>query len=434
MRISVFGLGYVGVVTAACLAQDGHKVIGVDVEQSKVELINKGRAPIIEEKIEDLIQAGKRSGRLTATTDAQRGIEESDMAIVCVGTPSLTGNGGLDTRYVESVTAEIGDLIHGRPRPFLFVLRSTVLPGTTRSLVIPILEEHAGRPVGDGFDVVFHPEFLREGTSVHDFYNPPKIVVGERVPGHGAQVFDLYRSIESPCFAVSIEEAETVKYVDNAFHAVKITFANEIGQFCQASGVDSRAVMDIFCADTKLNISSKYLRPGFAFGGSCLPKDLRALLHTARVENINLPMLEHLLPSNMAQIERVLAMVIEANVQRVGLVGLAFKPGTDDLRESPLVELAERLIGKGFTLQIWDSKVRLVQLMGSNLNYVEKRLPHLAQLLVDNVRDLDGCDLIIVGHPTHDDQVQRWLAQKKQVLDLVGKEEITHPLYSGVAW
>jgi GDP-mannose 6-dehydrogenase len=435
MELTVFGLGYVGVVTAACLAQDGHQVIGVDVAQSKVDMINRGQTPIIEEEIDKLVLQVVQSGRLAATTNAQRAVAASDMAIVCVGTPSQPSNGALDTHYVAAVAAEIGDLLRERTRPFLFVLRSTVIPGTTRSLVISTLEEHSGRPVGEGYDVVFHPEFLREGTSVKDFYDPPKIVVGERLPGGGEMVFDLYPAVNAPRFAVPIEIAEMVKYADNAFHAVKITFANEMGQLSQSLGMDSRAVMDVFCADTKLNISPKYLRPGFAFGGSCLPKDVRALLHTARSNDLALPMLENLLSSNKAQIERVLRMVLNSGTRRVGLVGLAFKPGTDDLRESPLVELAERLVGKGIGLQIWDTHVRVARLMGSNKAFLEERLPHLAQLLVDNLSALDECDLIILGHPLDLELVRAWMEQDKQIVDLVGvAQTMPHPLYQGVVW
>ncbi len=434
MDISIFGLGYVGTISGACLAHDGHRVIGVDISEAKVERINRGEAPIIEEKIGELVAEGIRSGRLSATTDAAYAIEQTDMALICVGTPSVE-NGGLDTRYVERVTAQIGELIKERARPFLFVLRSTVLPGTMGSLVIPTLEEHAGRRVGDGYEVLFHPEFLREGSAVRDFYDPPKIVVGERVPGAGQPVTDLYEGIDSPRFVTSIEVAEMVKYADNAFHAVKVTFANEIGRFCDTYGVDSRKVMDIFCADTKLNISAKYLRPGFAFGGSCLPKDVRALLYAAGSQGLSLPMLEGVLPSNKAQIEQALRSVLKNGTRKVGLVGLSFKPGTDDLRESPLVELAERLIGKGIDLEIWDDNVRDAWLVGSNKAYVEKRLPHLVQLLVNSKEELDDREMIIVGHPVAHKQIHNWVEQGIEVLDLVSSVDgIANSRYQGIVW
>jgi GDP-mannose 6-dehydrogenase len=435
MKISVFGLGYVGVVTAACLAHDGHQVVGVDVAQLKVDMINQGRSPLSEEGIDALVREGVGSGRLKATRDARQAVEESDMAIVCVGTPSSPTSGALDTTYVQNVTAEIGALLKTRCRPFLFVLRSTVVPGTTQSLIIPTLEEHAGRPVGEGYDVVFHPEFLREGTSIRDFYDPPKVVVGERVSGCGQPVFALYASLQAPQFPTSLEVAEAVKYADNAFHAVKITFANEMGQFCQAHNVDSREVMDIFCSDTKLNISPRYLRPGYAFGGSCLPKDLRALLHAAHASDLALPMFESVLPSNVVQIERVLGMVIAARVRNVGLVGLSFKPGTDDLRESPLVELAERLMGKGIMLRIWDDSVRVASLVGSNKTYIERQLPHLAEHLSESLDSLSKCDFLIVGHPVAEERLSIWLQQGIQVLDLVGSiRGVDHPNYRGVTW
>lgn len=434
MDISIFGLGYVGTVSAACLAQDGHRVIGVDISDAKVDRINRGQAPIIEAEIGELVADGVRSGRLSATTDAEYAVEQSGVALICVGTPSVD-NGGLDTQYIERVSAQIGGLISDRTRPFIFVLRSTVLPGTVGSLVIPTIEEHSGRRVGNGYEVVFHPEFLREGTAVKDFYDPPKIVIGERVPGAGQAVIDLYERIDSPRFVTSIRVAEMVKYADNAFHAVKITFANEIGRFCEAHSVDSREVMDIFCADTKLNISAKYLRPGFAFGGSCLPKDVRALLYAAGSQGLSLPMLEGVLPSNKTQIELALHSVLKNGTRKVGLVGLSFKPGTDDLRESPLVELAERLIGKGVDLKIWDDNVRDAWLVGSNKAYVEKRLPHLVELLVSSGDDLDDCDVIIVGHPVATGQLRDWLEQGIDVLDLEGSVgNITHPRYQGIAW
>lgn len=434
MKISIFGLGYVGIVSAACLAKDGHHIIGVDISEEKVNQINQGRAPIIEEMISDLVQDGVRSGKLSATTNARQAIEGTDMALVCVGTPSLA-NGTIDTRYVKKVTAEIGELIKSRTRPFLFVLRSTVLPGTVGSIVIPELEKSSNRKIGDGIEVLFHPEFLREGTAVKDYYNPPKIVVGERESSAAQQVLDLYDGIESPRFVTSIEVAEMVKYADNAFHAVKITFTNEIGRFCEAHGIDSREVMDLFCADTKLNISTKYLQPGFAFGGSCLPKDLRALLFKSSTQGLSLPMIDSVLRSNKIQIEQALQMIIQGGGKRVGFVGLSFKPGTDDLRESPLVDLAEHLIGKGKELIIWDNNVRDAWLIGSNKAYIDKRIPHLVQVLVDSEEFLSDCDMIVIGHPVSHELILNWLELGIDILDLVGSGHgITHPRYQGIAW
>ena len=434
MRISVFGLGYVGVVTAACFAKDGHQVIGIDIDKEKVDLINKGISPIIENGIDELIGEGVRAGRLAATASAEEAVHFSDLAFICVGTPSLPG-GTLDTRSIESASAQLGDQLRARTAPFLIVIRSTALPGTTRTLAIPTLEAHSGRPIGDGYDVVYHPEFLREGTSVPDFYDPPKIVVGERVSGAGQLVLQLYEGIECPRFTTSIELAEAVKYADNAFHALKITFANEVGRFCKAEGIDAREVMDLFCADTKLNISPRYLRPGFAFGGSCLGKDLRALLSEAHAKGVQLPLLDSILSSNRAQVEQVVRLIETHSPESVGLVGLSFKPGTDDLRESPLVQLAKQIVGKVGRLLIYDERVQADRLIGSNKAYIEQHLPRLPGLLVESPHHLSDCDLIVVGHPLDDHWLREWMAAGILVLDLVGAaDHAAHERYAGIAW
>jgi len=424
MAISVFGLGYVGVITAACLARNGHELVGVDVAASKVDLVNAGRSPIIEAEIDELVAEVVRGGRLRATTDAAEAVAATDLAIICVGTPSQPG-GALDRSYVQQVGQQIGSALRGRTRPFYVVVRSTVVPGTTRAFIIPTLEQASGRSVGDGFEVAFHPEFLREGTSVYDFYNPPKIVVGERIPGAGAPVLALYdTAFACPRIACPIESAEMVKYCDNLFHGVKVTFANEVGQLCHAVGADAQQVMGIFCQDTKLNISPAYLRPGFAFGGSCLGKDLRAFLSLARQENLSLPMLEGVLPSNRQQIERAAAQVLSLGVRQIGLYGLAFKPGTDDLRESPLVQLAEQLLGKGIRLRVYDECVKIARLIGGNKSYVEQKLPHLAELLVAHPDELDHCQAIVLGHPAPVDLIRRWLAAGKPVQDLASRSDL----------
>ena len=429
MKIGVFGLGYVGVVTAACFARDGHRVLGVDVSTEKVGLINSGKSPIIEEGIDELVVRAHAKGQLSASTDPVAAILETDLAIVCVGTPSAQ-SGSLNTRYVESVCQQIGALVPKRETPLLLVIRSTLLPGTIRSVVIPALEKAAGGQLGEKCEVIFHPEFLREGTSVKDFDAPPKIVVGERVPGAGKLLLELYHGYVAPVFSTSYEVAEMVKYSDNIFHGVKITFANEIGQFCRAHGIDSHEVMDIFCCDTKLNLSPRYLRPGFAFGGSCLPKDLRAFLHSARRHDLQIQMLEGVLASNKGQIERAAQAILQTGTRRVGFWGLAFKPGTDDLRESPLVALAETLCGKGIELRIHDEFVEMTRLIGGNRAFIEQSLPHLARLLVMRSDELDVCELIVIGHPVPPSQVQGWLDQGKIVFDLHGiKSSLTHPDY-----
>jgi len=427
LTISIFGLGYVGVVTAACLAKDGHRVIGVDVSPHKVELLNAGQSPIIEEHIEDLIRAGRKSGRLNATTDAALAIAEADLVIICVGTPSAS-NGSLSTKYLESVLDQIGPLLASRAQPLPIVLRSTMLPGTMRALVVPRLEAATGAPAGQHFEALFHPEFLREGSSVADFYDPPKIVVGERVRGAADLLLSLYEAFKAPIFRVGYEAAEMVKYCDNIFHALKITFANEIGQFCQALDIDSREVMEVFCADTKLNLSPKYLRPGFAFGGSCLPKDLRAFLHAARQRDVATPMLAGILPSNKSQIESAAEQILASGVRKIGMWGLAFKPGTDDLRESPLVTLAEILNGKGVELKIYDEFVQVTRLVGGNKAFIEQTLPHLARLLVADATPFVECPLIVLGHPATHSQLETWLAQGKALYDLTGmKNPPQHP-------
>ena len=436
IRISVFGLGYVGTVTAACLAASGHKVIGVDVSNDKVECINGGRSPIIERDIEPIIKEAVSAGRLNATTDPDYAIAGSELAIVCVGTPSSESS-GVDTQYIERVSAQIGAAISKfRKENFLFTLRSTVIPGTTQNLVVPILERASERAIGQGYDIAFHPEFLREGSSVEDFYHPPKIVIGERGQGASRLLQNLYEDINAPKFITPLEVAEIIKYADNAFHAVKITFANEIGQLCKRLGVDSRQVMEIFCQDRQLNISPAYFRPGFAFGGSCLPKDVRALTHQARHSDLHFPLLEGILPSNQEQVEKVFRRVERYAPKLIGVVGLSFKPGTDDLRESPLVTLAERLLGRGYQLRIYDPNVTTARLVGGNLAYVEKHLPHLSKLLVSSLDDFSECDVIVIGHPLKEvARLGTWLEAGKQVLDLVGKKTaFDHPNYNGLYW
>lgn len=435
MRVSIFGLGYVGTVTAACLAARGHTIVGVDVAANKVGLINQGRSPIVEPGLDELVAQMQASGRLTATTDVAAAVAATELALVCVGTPS-SPRGGLDTQYVERVMEQIGAALHERAAPFLVVLRSTVLPGTTQQLAIPVLERAAGRALGDGYELLYHPEFLREGSSLQDFLQPALIVVGEARPGTASPLLGLYDGIEAPRFVASLEGAEMIKYANNAFHAMKVTFANEIGQLCHTVGVDSRQVMAMFVADRQLNISPAYLRPGFAFGGSCLPKDLRALNHFARHMDLSLPLLESAIPSNLAQIERVLQRIEAHQRPRIGMVGLAFKPRTDDLRESPLVILAERLLGKGYSLSIYDPEVQAARLVGGNLAYVERHLPHLSRLLLPGLSDLATCDLLVLGHPVDDATiVAQWLADGKVVLDLAGKHESPqHPNYEGLYW
>ncbi|MFI6906821.1 nucleotide sugar dehydrogenase [Nonomuraea sp. NPDC050394] len=437
MRISVFGLGYVGCVSAACLASMGHEVVGVDVNPEKVELISRGLAPVVEERIGELTREVVQDGRLRATTDAVAALAASDLSLICVGTPSAA-NGSLSTAFLERVAEQIGRAIDGTRRHTV-VFRSTMLPGTCEDLLVPILERASGLKAGTHFGVAVNPEFLREGTSVRDFFDPPKTVIGESDRETGDLVAALYRDLPGEVFRVPIPVAEMTKYADNAFHAVKIGFANEIGAVSQALGIDSHRVMDIFLADRKLNVSPAYLRPGFAFGGSCLPKDLRGLVYAARRADVSVPLLSHVLPANEAHLRRALDLVIGADRRKVGLFGLSFKPGTDDLRESPLVEMAERLLGKGYDLRIYDANVTLSRLMGANRAYVEQRLPHLADLLTDSAQEvLDHAEVCVVG--CKDQAVLDVLtrAGDRPVVDLVrlpdAERRRAEPGYVGLGW
>ncbi|MGD6740495.1 nucleotide sugar dehydrogenase [Streptomyces sp. BH106] len=441
MRISVLGLGYVGCVSAACLAGQGHEVIGVDVNQAKVDLVNSGRAPVVEERIGELTAEVVRTGALRATRDVREAIMNSDVSLICVGTPSEP-NGSLCTTYLERVTEQIGAALaerEGEGARHTVVFRSTMLPGTCLNLLVPILEKSLGGTAGVDFGVAVNPEFLREGTSVRDFFDPPKTVIGQLDQASGDVVAQLYEGLPGEVFRVPVPVAEAIKYADNSFHGLKIGFANELGAVCQALGVDSHQVMDVFLADRKLNISPAYLRPGFAFGGSCLPKDLRSLVHAARRADVSVPILSHVLASNADHLQRAVELVERTGKRKVGLFGLSFKPGTDDLRESPLVELAERLYGKGYDLKIYDANVSLSRLMGANREYIEGRLPHLAQLLADSVDEVLGhAEVCLVG--TRDESVLSALPLSggPAIVDLVrlpdAEARRAEPGYMGLAW
>jgi len=398
MKISVFGLGYVGSVSAACLAAQGHQVVGVDVNQTKVDLMSQGKAPVVEERIGELTTEVVASGALRATTDVAEAIVASEISLICVGTPSAA-NGSLSTTYLERVAEQIGGVLAGLDRWHTVVFRSTMLPGTCTDLLIPILEKESGKTAGVDFGVAVNPEFLREGSSVKDFFDPPKTVIGELDARSADQVALMYTGLPGEIFRVPIAVAEMAKYADNCFHGLKIAFANELGAISRALGVDSHKMIDVFLADTKLNISPAYLRPGFAFGGSCLPKDLRGLVYAARRADVAVPLLSHVLPSNEEHLKRAVELVTATGKRKVGLFGLSFKPGTDDLRESPLVELAERLLGKGYDLKIYDSNVALSRLMGANREYVEGRLPHLADVLTNDVDEVFAhAEVCVVGN------------------------------------
>ncbi len=398
MRVSVFGLGYVGSVSAASFAGDGHHVIGVDVNADKVAAINGGKSPIVEPGLDDLLSRAVADGRLRATTDTAAAVRDSDASLVCVGTPSRK-NGSLDLTYLERVCEEIGAALNTKPDYHVVVVRSTVLPGTTHGVVIPALERTSGKRYGEGFGVSVNPEFLREGTALKDFRKPPLTLVGHNHAADASGTIALYQSIDAPLISTSIRVAEMMKYTSNTWHALKVCFANEIGNLCKKLDVDSHEVMDIFCRDEKLNLSSYYLKPGFAFGGSCLPKDVRALQYRAKELDVDVPVISQILPSNKLQIEQAFNQVMDTGKKQIGLLGFSFKAGTDDLRESPIVILAEALLGKGLSLKIYDKNVSMAKLVGANKDYIERQIPHLSSLLCNTIDEvIVGSDVIVVGN------------------------------------
>ncbi len=437
MKISIFGMGYVGVVSAGCLANDGHTVIGVDTNPTKVDLINRGKTPIIEKDIGDMVAKSVEKGALRATTNAEEAVLGSEISLICVGTPSQL-NGNLDLSYVRRVCEEIGTALKRKPGFHVVVARSTMLPGSMRSTIIPTLEQHSGKKAGRDFGVCNNPEFLREGTAVYDYYNPPKTVIGEIDAGAGALLVELYEKMNAPLIRTDLETAEMVKYTDNNWHAVKVAFANEIGNLCKSLGIDGHKVMEIFCKDTKLNLSPSYMKPGFAFGGSCLPKDVRALTYKARSLDLDLPLLNALMPSNERQIQRGLTMVTTKGKRRVGILGFAFKAGTDDLRESPLVEVIEALIGKGYELKLYDRNVNLAALTGANRDYILNHIPHISNLMVERMEDvLEFADIVVIGNGAKEFQtILERIKPHQIVVDLVrivpNKSEAGR--YDGICW
>jgi GDP-mannose 6-dehydrogenase len=419
MNLSIFGLGYVGTVLAGCFAQAGHRVIGVDPEAAKVDLINSGRSPIVEAEIEGLLRDAVKAGNLRATGDVRAAVMESEISLICVGTPSRQG-GELDLTYVRRVSTEIGIVLQEKAARHVVVVRSTVLPGTIEEEVVPAMEEASGKRFGRDFGVVMNPEFMRESSAVRDFYEPPKTVIGAADARDGALVAQLYAGLPGPVIHTAIRTAEMVKYADNLWHAAKVTFANEIGLLAKSLGVDGRAVMEIFCQDTKLNLSPAYLRPGFAYGGSCLPKDLRAMTWAGRSREVETPMLANISVSNEAQIRNAVRIITAAGRPRVGVLGFAFKGGTDDLRESPVVTVAEALLGKGCELKLYDPFVNTARLVGSNRRYIEQHLPHLERLMVESAAEaVAEADVVLLGNKAAADAaVLGALTPEQWVLDL----------------
>jgi len=436
LKISVFGLGYVGAVSAGCLAAQGHSVIGVDPVRTKVDLLNAGQSPIIEADVNAILSSAVAEGRLRATDDHVTAIGETELSFVCVGTPSQA-NGNLDLKYIRRICEQIGSALRDKPPGHLVVIRSTVLPGTMREIVIPVLEEFSGKKTGADFAVCHNPEFLREGSAVRDFYCPPKTVIGECEPGCGDALAQLYRGLSAPLIRTDLETAEMVKYVDNTWHALKIGFANEIGNLCKSLGIDAHAVMNIFCQDRKLNISAAYLTPGFAFGGSCLPKDLRALAYRAKVHDLQLPILNSILPSNELQVTRAMQLITEKGHRRIGILGFSFKEGTDDLRESPVIEVIERLIGKGYELRLYDKSVNMAKLVGANRDFILNRIPHISRLMVDGIDAVvENSDTIVIGNkdPEFRGVLQR-LGEGQVLVDFVRiADSRSHGAYEGICW
>lgn len=398
MKITVFGLGYVGTVSAGCLAANGHEVIGVDPVQTKLDLINSGQSPIIEVDIGEMIRHAVSEDRLRATDDVARAIRDTQLSFVCVGTPSQP-NGNLDLRYVRRVCEEIGLALKDNDAWHTVVVRSTILPGTMCQLVIPALEHCSGKTAGIDFGVGYNPEFLREGSAVKDFYCPPKTVIGELDKASGDLVAKLYSGLPGPVIRTTLKVAEMVKYSDNSWHALKVGFANEIGNLCKSFEIDAHEVMEIFCRDHKLNISTAYLLPGFAFGGSCLPKDLRALSYRAKMSDLDLPIMKSILESNEKQIARGIQLIMDKGNKRVGVLGFSFKAGTDDLRESPVIEVTERLLGKGYDLRIYDKNVTIARLVGANRDFILNKIPHISKLMVNNIDAvLDHAQTVVIGN------------------------------------
>jgi len=437
LKISIFGLGYVGTVSAGCFANDGHEVIAVDPIQTKVSLINSGQSPIIEADIGEIIASTVKAGRLRATVDQVLAVNESEVSIVCVGTPSQV-NGNLDLKYIRRICEQIGQALKQKLARHVVVIRSTILPGTMNNIVIPTLEEFSGKKAGKDFGVCHNPEFLREGSAVKDFNAPPKTVIGEFDHESGDKLVELYRKLDAPLIRTDLETAEMVKYVDNSWHALKIGFANEIGALCKSLSIDAHEVMKIFCQDKKLNISAAYLQPGFAFGGSCLPKDIRALTYVAKMHDLGLPIMTSILPSNEMQISRGLQLIMEMGHKKVGVLGFSFKAGTDDLRESPMIEVIERLVGKGYDLCIFDKNVNLARLIGANRDFILNHIPHISKLMANSIDAvLAHGQTVVIGNNDPDfRQVSERLREDQCMVDFVrvSNRRSENGKYDGICW
>lgn len=434
----MFGLGYVGCVSAGCLGRNGHKVMGVDISQNKVDIINSGKSPVIEKDIDEIIKEVVKSRKLISTTDAGEAVENSEISMICVGTPGKD-NGSLDLSHVKRVCREIGSGLRQKDAYHVVAVRSTVLPGSVEGEVIPTIEETSGKKAGVDFGVCMNPEFMREGSSVYDFYHPPMIVIGELDKRSGDSVEHIYADIDAPVIRTSIRVAEMIKYVNNAFHSLKVCFANEIGNICKKLGIDSHDVMEIFCMDKKLNLSPYYLKPGFAFGGSCLPKDLRALLYKGRREDLKLPLLDSILESNENQIKTGIDLIRKTQKKKIGIFGFSFKPGTDDLRESPMVELIETLLGKGYKISIYDKNVSIARIFGANKQYIEKEIPHISSLMCSSVEEvLSRSEVLVIGNNSEEfKEIPKLMKKGQIIIDLVrivNRKNEAKSEYEGICW
>lgn len=438
MDISIFGLGYVGAVSLACLARDGHRVIGVDVDQAKLDLIAAGKTPVVEEGMVELMASVVGSGRVSVTRDARDAVMGSEISLICVGTPSAP-NGSQDQTAITRIAQDLGGAMRGKREPHVFVFRSTLVPGTVEETLRPIIEKESGKKDGADFHVCYQPEFLREGSSIKDYGKPPFTIVGANTEPASQKLRALFGHLPCEFYATSIRAAEAVKYCCNNFHALKITFANETARLCEALSVDPFEVMDLVCKDHQLNISPAYLKPGFAFGGSCLPKDLRATVHMAKTRDVELPMLAHILPSNRVHIEHAIAKVMASGKRRVGMLGLSFKSGTDDLRESPLVVLAEHFIGKGFSLLVYDREVQLSNLLGANRRFIEQHVPHIGSLIRGSIEAvIADSELLVVGLSDELSlaKLRAHVRPDQTVIDLVnipGRDDLRGE-YVGLCW
>jgi GDP-mannose 6-dehydrogenase len=438
MNVSVFGLGYVGCVSAAALAAEGHTVVGVDANSDKAASVNAGHSPIVEKGLDELIKRSVATGALRATMNPVEAVTATDLSLICVGTPSRR-NGSLNLTQLARVCEEIGAALREKDRHHVVVVRSTVLPGTTYDVVIPALERTSGKKFGTGFGVTVNPEFLREGTALDDFRHPPMTLVGHNYRSDALTAASLYAHLGAPVVTTSIRTAEMIKYASNTWHALKVCFANEIGNLCKQLQVDSHEVMDIFCRDDKLNLSSAYLKPGFAFGGSCLPKDVRAMQYRAKEMDVDMPVIQSILPSNQRQIQQAIDQVLDTGKRRIGLLGFSFKAGTDDLRESPIVILAEALLGKGLELRIYDQNVATARLVGANKEYINQQIPHLSALLCNTLDEvLAQSEVIVVGNAAVEfgDALRR-TRPEQHVIDLVRTPVLREDIaasYEGICW